>query len=109
MFKNFALFGTVITAAILPFAEVSPESVSGWEKLGIVGILLAAIGFLIFERRVAMKELTTEVSKLTDEIKELKTWIRVLAKFEKTKSSFQLSSISHDEIESARAELEEKK
>ena len=76
MFRDLSIFGAVAVTSLLPFAQITPEVAREWEKLGIVGVLLVVVGFLIFEKRGMMKELTSEIGVLTREIKKLKSAIR---------------------------------
>jgi uncharacterized membrane-anchored protein YhcB (DUF1043 family) len=60
------------------FSQVAPETVSGWEKIGVVGILIAAVWILIFDKRTAQKELVKEVQSLRDELKDTKKEVEEL-------------------------------
>jgi cell division protein FtsL len=78
LFKDIAVIGTISVSSI--FLQVTPDSVSGWEKIGVIGILVAAIVCLIIERQFMQNKMLSEIQKLHDDIKDQKKEVEELQK-----------------------------
>lgn len=77
MFKGIIALGIIgMSSMALTFgqitdqvvSQVAPDAPPGWEKFGIVSILLGAIAYLLAEKRNDMKKLIEEVTRMSTEI-----------------------------------------
>jgi hypothetical protein len=70
MLKDLVCLGTISVSSL--FLQVTPEAVGGWEKVGVIGILIAAIMILLYEKRTAQKELLNKIEQLHSDLIETK-------------------------------------
>jgi uncharacterized membrane protein (DUF106 family) len=66
MFKSF--FGLSIVSFSSLFLQLTPEAASGWEKIGVIGILIAAIIYLLRDKSTAQKELSDTIKSMNENV-----------------------------------------
>lgn len=49
-------------------SQITPEGVRGWEKVGVIGILVAGITYFIIKERYSMERLVNKISALQEEL-----------------------------------------